>query len=281
MDRVNLPFFYDLGASVRPLVDFKVEPSTRFDLLISMIHLRTIVGTLVDSSTYSSLAASRTSGARLLESITDCFSWWNATPSEERTNLDPSADFKFTLVVTRAKEFETVLGAELQTFDAYQITKKGIYSTTDLIEQTENTFSEETKDELSDEVRNDVNQSGRCLAFDLPTASGFHIMRATETVVKKYCSEFGAKVKQRNWNGYITALKATEASPKVLAVLEQIRELHRNPTIHPGVVLSINDATLLFSIAQSAITAMVDDILQHRSEQPQPALQSEQGSNAP
>lgn len=266
MDRVNLPFFYNLGASVKPLINVTVEPSKRIDLLISMLDLRTNVGILVGSSIYTSLAASRTSGTRLLEIIADCFSWWSEISAEERTNPDPGVDNKFRLVVTRAREFETVLGAELQTFDAYQITRKGIYSTTDLIEQAENAFNEETKVELSDGVRNDVNQSGRCLAFDLPTASGFHIMRAADTVLKKYCSEFGAKPKGRTWKAYIIALRATMANPKVLAVLDQIRELHRNPTIHSAdVVLSLNEATLLLSITQSAITAMVDDIVKHRT----------------
>lgn len=136
-----------------------------------------------------------------------------------------------------------MLIAELQTFAAYQVSQKGIYSTADLVDRAENVFAEDVRSLIGQTARDDVNQAGRCLALDLPTASGFHIMRATETVLKAYGKQFQTKPKTRNWHSYITALKATNASPKALAVLDQIRDLHRNPTLHPEVVLSSEEAT--------------------------------------
>jgi len=43
---------------------------------------------------------------------------------------------------TAASEFETVFAAELATFDTYIVSKKGIYSTADLIDRADMAFDE-------------------------------------------------------------------------------------------------------------------------------------------
>jgi hypothetical protein len=116
---------------------------------------------------------------------------------------------------------------------------------------------------LQEPTKLDIRQAGRCLAFELPTAAGFHIMRATESILRDYyVAHVGKKPKTRNWGKYIADLKTSSANPKTVAVLDQIRTLHRNPTIHPEVVLSGSEAQTLFGIAQSAITAMIEDMPQ-------------------
>jgi hypothetical protein len=164
-------------------------------------------------------------------------------------------------IINSLREFQIVLQTELGRMDTYFISQKGIYSTSDLIERADNVLPVEIIKVLSESIRSDIKQAGRCLAFDLATATGFHIMRALEGVLRDfYCPAFlNKKPKGRNWNSYIQCLKGTNADPKILAILDQIRSLHRNPTIHPQEVLTINEAMTLFGIAQSAIVAMVED----------------------
>jgi hypothetical protein len=99
------------------------------------------------------------------------------------------------------------------------------------------------------------------LAFDLPTATGFHMLRATEAVLIEYKTAAGVKKsKTRNWNKYIQDLKAAGADQKIVAILDQIRDLHRNPLMHPEVVLTMPEASAIFGICQSAITIMAQDM---------------------
>ena len=64
-------------------------------------------------------------------------------------------------------------------------------------------------------------------------------------------------------------LRNCGADAKVLAILEQIKDLHRNPVIHPEVELSNDDAQSLIGIMDSAITAIVAD-MKHRREKVSP-----------
>ena len=116
-------------------------------------------------------------------------------------------------------------------------------------------------------------ESGRCLAFDLATATAFHVWRAVERELRIYYGKWTSKTAGRKaWATILQELKKTKANDKVIAVLDQLRDLHRNPTIHPATLLSIDDALSLFGIASSAITYMINDW---------PAAQSGRGSNAP
>lgn len=171
-------------------------------------------------------------------------------------------------ITNSLREFQIVWQTELGKMDTYFISQKGIYSTSDLIERADNVLPAEIIQMLSDSIRADIKQAGRCLAFDLATASGFHIMRALEGVLRDfYCPAFlEKKPKARNWNGYIQCLKTTDADPKILAILDQIRSLHRNPTMHPQEVLTINAAMTLFGIAQSAIVAMIENASEYALE---------------
>jgi hypothetical protein len=57
---------------------------------------------------------------------------------------------------------------------------------------------------------------------------------------------------------YIDALEnVPNIDDKVLSVLRQIKNLHRNPIMHPEAVLDMEEALTLLGIVQSAITTMI------------------------
>lgn len=162
-------------------------------------------------------------------------------------------------LVEAAKEFETVFSAELQNMATYFVSKKGIYDTNDLIARADDLFTETIRQQMSEQAKLDIREAGKCLAFDLATASGFHIARAVESVLLDYlrllCSTIVENLKDsdRNLGNYIKIAKSNNGDPKVCSSLDQFRELHRNPLIHPESVLTVEEAVTLLGIAQSSI----------------------------
>jgi hypothetical protein len=162
-----------------------------------------------------------------------------------------------------AKEFEIVFSAELETTDTYYVSEKGIYSTSRLIEKAELIFSSDIRAEMPPQAISDVQQAGKCLAFDLDTACGFHIVRATESMIHQYyvtVTSGTLRRKDRNWgayvrnlNGHLKANPASRVDRKLVALIDQVREHHRNPVMHPEITLSPDEAQSLFSICQAVI----------------------------
>jgi hypothetical protein len=107
----------------------------------------------------------------------------------------------------------------------------------------------------------DAREAAKALCYEVPTACGFHIFRATESVLRKYythVTEGKAAPKVRSIGVYLSALKqSAKGDQKILASLKQMTDLHRNPLIHPEVVLTTEEAIATLGIARSVITAML------------------------
>lgn len=99
------------------------------------------------------------------------------------------------------------------------------------------------------------------MAFERPTAAAFHLLRATEGVLRHfYCS-----VVKRNridpllWGPIITALRDRRKPPaaSLLANLDNIRVSFRNPTQHPEKIYDIHEVQDLFGLCIEVINRMV------------------------
>lgn len=255
MQRLNEFSFYQLGTILHPLLQLK--EGTKIEEYLNTLFMSQGWLNNILNNQLVPLKISKASCQRLLNSVNQIL------PKEgEQWDLNRELTWLDTYYISEAvKEFETVFGAELQSLDTYFISQKGIYSTPDLIEHADNLLSEQVKNAIPQNARQDIIEAGKCLAFDVPTAAGFHILRAIEAVIRQYYEQIVGekpKPKMRNWGVYIRVLKIKGADIKVIASLDQIRELHRNPILHPEETLSTDDATTLFGIAQSAILAMVN-----------------------
>lgn len=263
MEKINLPFFYHLGAKLNLLTELTPEVDNRVQIWLATMPAHSYVYTLLES--FSTLTVCRTTGIEFINAIIEVQNWMTETPPNKWGKEEPSVDVRFNNVIIKAKEFQTVLIAELETLASYYVTQKAIYSTTGLIERAENILPEHVLKKISTDIKEEIRQSGKCLAFDVATASAFHIMRATEAVIHKYylhvCQPESEKRLQA-WGAYITELKK---SPKpevqeVVAILQQIKDRHRNLIMHPEIVLSPDEAFTLFEIAKGAIIAMADNL---------------------
>jgi len=160
--------------------------------------------------------------------------------------------------------FNNAIALELAHAPIFLVMPKGVYDTQRLIDHASVAYGDALAD-IPKEAIHDTDAAGRCLAFTLPTAAGFHIARATEAVIKQYMREYGAKTKARNWSAYIKALGAVGANAKIVHHLDQIRELHRNPMIHPEETLTMEEATSLWAVCTSVSVSMIEDIRKRRS----------------
>jgi hypothetical protein len=164
-------------------------------------------------------------------------------------------------------EFLSILNAELDKASVYYVAKKRIYDTNDLISQAHKLFSQSVLDVLPPNAKDDVDQAGKCLAFEVPTSAGFHILRASESVMGLYYQTLtkGQTFKDdkimRNWGAYIEALRKNGAEKKVTEFLDHIRGEYRNPITHPEDVLTLDQALDLFNAEISSISQIISQVI--------------------
>lgn len=200
--------------------------------------------------------------------------WITDTKAGDFEKVDSTADWKFRQLIEKAKTFETVLSEELIQVSAYVAAQKCNYYIQGLIDNAENVFPPLTLSRLTQSTIKEVQQAGRCLAFDNSTASGFHMLRATEEVLHEYyitvCKPT-SKDKLESWAAYIKKLfdltenATTNTDLKdhvnmVLVLLRQIKDQDRNLIMHPEIILDDNEALTLFEITKTAIMAMANKL---------------------
>ena len=160
--------------------------------------------------------------------------------------------------------FETVFSAEMAEATSYYIPKRGIYDTAALIDRADDSFPSDLLPFVTHKTRGDWRAAGRCLAFNLSTAAGFHVVRAVEGTLESYYQTFTNQpgVTKAGWHEYLKELEelpeGTTPMPdsKTLAVIRQMKDDYRNPVVHPRVVLTEADARMLFNNGESAIIGM-------------------------
>lgn len=126
-----------------------------------------------------------------------------------------------------------------------------------LVEKIEDCFSKDAWEIVSDDAKREFEESGKCLAFERYTGAGFHALRGVECVIRQYIIRLtGDLPRKRDWGHYCEVLKQNGADSKLIAVLDNIRSLERNPLMHPEDWLDIDDAIGIFNISQTAIVRL-------------------------
>ncbi|HEU5104269.1 MAG TPA: hypothetical protein VFU11_00355 [Solirubrobacterales bacterium] len=112
----------------------------------------------------------------------------------------------------------------------------------------------------------DFEEACKCIAFELPTAAVFHIMRGTEAVLRSfYChvvKQNRLAKKQRMWGPMVDGLRKRSKPPAkaLLDNLDAIRVNFRNPTQHPDEVHTIDGAQDLLGVAIPVVNEMVGEM---------------------
>jgi hypothetical protein len=159
-----------------------------------------------------------------------------------------------------AGRFDTALAIQFDHLDTYRVMPKGTHDTRKLIELPELAFENLWK-HLADLAQKDWAASSRCLAFDLPTACGFHCLRAMEATTVQYLKLKSVTAPGRDLGQYVKTLVSIGADPATTDLIEQLRKHHRNPLMHPEDTLDVPQALAVFDLTKSAIILLVKDML--------------------
>jgi hypothetical protein len=265
MKRINQDYFYKLGLTVHPLLLIEQDANLQaimWDLNNARMWLKWIL-----QNDLFTLIVSRTAAQSIVTAID------SVLPAEVVEFASIAPDRKLTwmeayLIRKGVEEFETVFSHELPTLDTYIVSKKGIYSTVDLIERAEMAIDESARKGVSSAALSDFQQAGRCLAIELPTGAGFHTMRAVEAVLRAYwtlATKPADGSRPPEMAQCINELRAAGEDAKLMDVLDHIRDLHRNTIMHPEAFLNMKEALRLFDIAKSALSAMGDRVVALRA----------------
>ena len=252
MQRISVPFIYELGVSLQPLNNIKAnDPVVNY--LFDLFTAEKALDEFIFQSVYSPiLRVCRLPGAELIAVIRAMMN------NEDYTRTITAAESG---ALTRAfSNFKAVFSAEFATASVYLVTRRRGYDIAILIEQAEELFPEDLIKKIPS-VKLDLREAGKCIAFDLGTAAGFHLLRALETVICCYwhvVMEGQPLPKNRNLGAYIREMEtAKKGEGKVLVALKQIKDFHRNSLMHPEEVLDLDQAIGLLGIVQSAIVTML------------------------
>jgi hypothetical protein len=143
------------------------------------------------------------------------------------------------------------------------VSPKGGFETSALVEAGLLLFSSPLAAKVPDAV-GDIMAATRCIAFELPTAAGFHLHRAHEAVLRVYWDNVtGGKPRprQQNMGVYLNQLeKLGKGKKAVRSHLQSIKDFHRNPLMHPEQSLDIEQALDLLAAIRSSIGYMLQAI---------------------
>jgi hypothetical protein len=167
-------------------------------------------------------------------------------------------------VTSALTAFEAVLGAELALVPLYVVTPKAGFDTAVLIESGATCFPTEIWSKAPEALA-DLQQATKCIAFELFTAAGFHLHRANEAVLRRYwdaVTKGAPRPVSRNMGDYLNELsKQNAGDARVRAALKDLKDLHRNPLIHPEKTLgNVDDAVALMNGVHTTILNMLKEM---------------------
>jgi hypothetical protein len=282
MERADLYRVYELGSSIHRLADITSETSLGdyFGPYVSAERaLNTLLGS--DPQVKADLCIS---AARELKGVVDRIEKHHFTGSDGKfrypNDLAVKVGYEAYELKRAVQSFEAVFRAEMQAASTYWVPKRGTYSTRDLVDEFERTFLPELHHTIGQVALSEYNSAGRCFAFGLWTAAGYHSCRAVEAVLRSYYKAFTGKEEKegQTWHNLIEALEAVTAEPKpvdkTLFYLRQLKDNERNPLMHVRVVLDEQDADLLLGSAKIVIIHIARELLNLEKErQATPLLQ--------
>lgn len=275
MKRISLSWFAQLGAALQPVSKEPPygrsvnDPHWRGKIIGSYSTLRTYLLQLlaaVDSGAFPfSIRSSYAHIVDVLQKIGEILD------SDHSTLADNDFLAKASNIWLKATDLDTVLNSELSVQPTYFMFPKQAYDIETLLIDDTKLFSEECRGSFTEKEKYDIDQAAKCLVFEVPTAAAFHMLRATESVIRRYYAQVVGTLpapKSRNWGVYLVQLRRCGGDAKVLAVLEEIKDLYRNPIIHPETQVEMEEALSLVGVAETAISAMIADLAKRIASRP-------------
>ncbi len=280
MQHINLSFFVDMGGSLALLKMF-----AKREVDIPLIEAWPPIGDLLDKLTRLGegypVQVETSSGPALdlLRELRGIRERHFDAPSGDldfnknwNTNVVPAWEF----VVLSLDRFQTVLTAEFTNSATFSVPQRWGYRTPTLIVNAASCAGLDRRGDFQGTPLLDLNEAGKCLAFEMPTASGFHAARAVEAILRRYYEALIGPLPDRAPMGTLVetleqaSKKKGAARPdqRTIRTLREIKDLDRNPLAHPEATLDMLSAKALFELAGIAIWRMLKEIDEHHAGSP-------------
>lgn len=165
-------------------------------------------------------------------------------------------------------EFRTVFLAEVRDLDVYLVDQVTIFRVGELVNNGSAIVPEPYYSNLAARVKIELDNAAKALAFELHTACGFHALRALEIILVDYLVQFGApRHKLKNWGLCLKEAKALMdagkdkkvPSARVVAMIERMKDLDRNPLMHPEDTLDEASAVNVLMNTATTIVELLRD----------------------
>jgi len=274
MQRVNLHGMYRLGEALLPLKSRMAwSESTKLGSLYSKLATARGVFSPFLRSLGKRLTTSKAPAEKIGELLDGLLSPLDDPSADISAAFEKEIDgFEANALAEAIERFETVFAEEAALINAYLVDPKGPYDIGRIVSGAEKTLTPEIQAAMPAPAVDDYREAGRCLAFAVFTASGFHVLRSLETVVVAYLvKKSGKPVSERfrTWGAYAEALEKAHGKPELVGMVRQIKDLHRNPLMHPEDFLDEEEGIILFGLVTSAIVAFVRETI--RTPEPEAA----------
>jgi hypothetical protein len=271
MERADLYRVFELGAALKPARELRdgAVLSEVFSAIISaQSALRTLLSADPQVRTEFSLAAAKEALDAI--EIIDRLHFRDANSGSiiypegaDSKIIEPWHLWRLTKAM---QNFDSVFRAEMKVAATYWVPKRGTYNTNDMVDAFDRSFLPELIEFIGEKSLSEYRNAGRCFAFGLWSAAGYHACRAVEAVLRPYYCLLTSKEDReaKTWGDLIKELKAKAdepmASDKAIFYLQQLKDNERNPLMHVRVVLDEQDADILLNSAKIVIVLMAREI---------------------
>jgi hypothetical protein len=251
-------YLYSIGWQVHPITEMNWQNISYGDAFFPFLRARGALNGLLNQSVYQ-VRTCHASGTELLALLNAAI---EQIPHEDGTK--PMPTLEVWNIVQKAQEFEAIFRAELGITPMYYVTPKHNLDVTGLINQGHLCFPPDLVQKAPEAIP-DAQQSTKCIAFDLPTAAGFHLHRTNESVLRRYFDLVAGadnRPETRNIGDYLNKMKQLRVGDKkVLAALRDLKDLHRNPLMHPEEhIPNVSEAIALMGGVNSAMALMLKEL---------------------
>lgn len=252
--RISLGYIYTFSKNIEPIFSLPDGDTKLVDLMVPLWIAKDAVENMHNHSVFAPyLNVSRQPSVNFISAI-------NSMLNNFEDNTKIVVGYNIVALKRECESYKSALLAELGIFNSYFVTYKLPFDVTALLMAGESLFPMDINSKVPEAII-DAREAGKCLAYEAPTAAGFHLFRVLESVLRRYYAYVTGGVaapKQRNIGVYINAMKqAKKGDEKILSTIKQISDHHRNPLAHPEAVLSTDEAIATAGIVRSAVTLML------------------------
>jgi len=248
--RINIPWIVQVSEALDRLLSVQGGQMVK-DVRYPLFSAKNHVESLSESVYNQHIRVSRQKAGQLIGAIDNLL----ALGDEHLLT-----EFEAWTLQNERDQFKQLFHAEVGSMPAYLVSRKESYDVEALVDLGTALFPPALLQKVP-ETESDALQAGKALAFEVATGSGFHVFRVTESVVKRYWDEVSGGTKrpklQTLGNFAFELEKRKFGDEKIIESIKQMTRLHRNPIIHPEVILTVEEAIGIIGMARSVIGAML------------------------